>query len=588
MQKLTRTAMAAVGLGILAVAGDTTRAQSQSLRASLAGRVTADRGEVRALRVKARDTGRKVTYTVFTSKGRYQFYNLPAGTYDLRVLEDNLDSPVQTVELKAADTRTVDLAVKARAVVAEGAGSAAAVSQEDYQGGSTSNRARGPVELVDFDTLYPPSPVRDRMAKVCFGCHGPSGWHNLTGRSESEWKRRVNRMFDPAGKVAYMEPGVPVVSRDAMSAEEQAEVVKYLVANFGPGTKRRDLKLDQVVRDEDALAQVLYVEYEVPPIPEGLKYANEAPYRRMHDIAPSRAQRGLVWISGNHSGSIVSVDTSKPELTMEQRTREVFIKNPGNLNVTPHGIIEEQGSVYWAELSGDRIGKLDPKSGQIERFRLPTEGGGPHTLQADSKGNIFYTYFAETNKLGRVDMKTKVATEIDVPVKSWTGYGMIVDKKDRVWMSGLSQPVVPMYDTAAKTWTVFKVSYPTRRPIADSKGRVWVAEYFGNMIGMIDPSTGEVKEYTMPLKYGNPYEIRSDEEDNLWIDNGTYNSLVKFDQKTKTFTYVPFPGLRMHTPKMELDPFEKGTIWCVLGAPSQLVAFRPKGNVPGRLADSGR
>lgn len=584
MHTRTRRTIAAAGLIALAMAGPTTRAQGQSARASLSGRVTADRGEVRALRVKARDTGRKVTYTVFTSKGRYQFYNLPAGSYDVRVLEDNLDSPVQNVELKAADTRTVDIAVKARAAVVEGAGAAASVSQEDYKSTAPGNRARGPVELVDFDTLYPPSPIRDRMVKVCFPCHGPSGWHDLAGRSESEWKRRVNRMFDPAGKVAYMSTGVPVVSRQTMSVEEQAEVVKYLVTNFGPSAKRRDLKLDQFVRDEDALSQVLYVEYEVPPIPEGLTYANEAPYRRMHDIAPSKAQRGLVWVSGNHTGSIVSVDTSKPEMTMEQRTREVFIKNPGNLNVTPHGIIEEKGSVYWAELSGDRIGRLDPKSGQIERYRLPTEGGGPHTVQADSKGNLFYTYFAETNKLGRVDIKTGVATEIDLPVKGWTGYGMIVDAKDRVWMSGLSQPVVPMYDTTAKKWTVFKVSYPTRRPIADSKGRVWVAEYFGNMIGMIDPSTGEVKEYTMPLKYGNPYEVRSDEEDNIWIDNGTYNSLVKFDQKTKTFTYVPYPGLRMHTPKMELDPHEAGTIWCVLGSPSQLVAFRPKGNVPGRMA----
>jgi hypothetical protein len=40
------------------------------------------------------------------------------------------------------------------------------------------------VELVDFDSLYPPSPARDVMLNTCFGCHGANGdslaqraWH---------------------------------------------------------------------------------------------------------------------------------------------------------------------------------------------------------------------------------------------------------------------------------------------------------------------------------------------------------------------------------------------------------------------------
>src|SRR5262245_50595590 len=80
----------------------------------IAGKVTADRGTVRAFRVKARDTAHKITYTVFTRKGAYQIFHLPPGTYEVLVLEEGYTSPVQTVELRGGDTKTVDVAVQAR------------------------------------------------------------------------------------------------------------------------------------------------------------------------------------------------------------------------------------------------------------------------------------------------------------------------------------------------------------------------------------------------------------------------------------------------------------------------------------------
>ena len=42
----------------------------------IAGSVTADRGEVRALRVKAHDTVHRIAYTVYTVDGGYRIFNL--------------------------------------------------------------------------------------------------------------------------------------------------------------------------------------------------------------------------------------------------------------------------------------------------------------------------------------------------------------------------------------------------------------------------------------------------------------------------------------------------------------------------------
>ncbi len=83
-------------------------------------------------------------------------------------------------------------------------------------------------------------------------------------------------------------------------------------------------------------------------------------------------------------------------------------------------------------------------------------------------------------------------------------------------------------------------------------------------------------EYELPLKYGNPYDLWPDADDNIWVENAVYNSLVKFEPATQKWTYYPFPELRAHTPKLDRD--KEGNFWFTLGRPSTLASFQPKGN----------
>lgn len=101
----------ATGMFAVTVLWSATLAQAPRTPASgsLAGSVSADRGEVRGLRVKAKDTVHRIAYTVFTSKGRYQIYNLPPSTYEVQVFEEDFDSPAQTIEVKAGPARTLTI-----------------------------------------------------------------------------------------------------------------------------------------------------------------------------------------------------------------------------------------------------------------------------------------------------------------------------------------------------------------------------------------------------------------------------------------------------------------------------------------------
>ena len=525
---------ASVVIAWLAGPSSTVSAQNRPATGRIEGTVTADRGDVRALRVKATDTVNKISYTVFTAKGRYRIPDLPASSYSVALVEDEFQAPAVSVTVAAGGSQTANLAATYKQAAAQGAGAAGAAAQSNY--GATRVSADGTVvQLLDFDELYPPSPARDVMVKECFTCHGPTGWHRSGPRSEAQWRRAVQRMFDVDGRVAGMNAGVPQTTHDRVSKEQVEEIVKYLTANFGPGSKPRDLKTDPLVRDEEALSQAIYIQYEVPP-PTHAPFKQIGAYggpptRSLHSAWVSIVDPGVVYMTGNRSGSIVAVNTR--ELDVKKRTREWRIDNPENVMVQPHGLFDQpDGKLYFVELTGDRMSALDPKTGTFERWRVPTEGGGMHSVWPDSKGNFWYTYFAAAGKIARFDSKTKQTKEYEIG-KGFSGYGIVTDKKDRVWAVSLNTPVVMGYDPATDKWNTYKISVPARRVAVDQKGMVWVCEYFGNKIAMIDPDSGKVTEYDLPLKYGNPYDLWPDAEGNIWVENAVYNSLVKFEPASK-------------------------------------------------------
>ncbi len=522
-----------------------------------------------AVRVRARDAERHITYTVFTSKGHYQIFNLPPGTYQMSALQDGFDSTGPTVELKAAEIKTADVALKVRP-----------------------DKLRA--ELVDFDTLYPPGPTRDYLMKECLGCHGMEHipWQRIGGRDEEAWRTAVGRMFNMDGTNRYT--GVPQVNPAAIPVEKRDEIIKYFSDAFSLDGKQRDLKLDDLQLDEAALSRAIYIEYDLPPALPGLKDDEIS----SHDVWPSKFS-STVYVAEMGMDAIQGMDTHR--LDYPGRFRTYVLPNPdaGRRILGPHGITQaKDGHVYTAEIDESSIGELDPETGKVTHYETPTRST-PHTIRPDSKGNLWFTEMQGVSKIGRLDAITKKITEYN-PSPSDTNahyYGMTVDQKDRVWAVGMTSHKIVGYDPRTDKWTV----YPTptqpsgpRRPTVDSKGKVWFSEHIGQALGMLDQDTGKITEYKDPFKLGGGYECYADSQDNIWVTLRSYGVLARFDQKTKKYTYFPEPfpdimgrehpgphGTRLgglYPPKVEQDA--QGTIWYAGIAMHTLTAFKPEGNVP--------
>lgn len=74
---------------------------------------------------------------------------------------------------------------------------------------------------------------------------------------------------------------------------------------------------------------------------------------------------------------------------------------------------------------------------------------------------------------------------------------------------------------------------------ADSQGNVWYADFGTHMLGMLDPKSGKVTEYPLPLtKPGAPggsLDLVLDKQENIWLGTMYQGSLAKFDRTTKQF-----------------------------------------------------
>ena len=82
--------------------------------------------------------------------------------------------------------------------------------------------------------------------------------------------------------------------------------------------------------------------------------------------------------------------------------------------------------------------------------------------------------------------------------------------------------------------------------IVDEKGVAWYSSFGEQYLGRLDPKTGAVREFAIPVvKQGFPtglLGLRSDRDGNLWLGNMYQAQIVKFDRRTQKLTAWKLPA----------------------------------------------
>lgn len=260
---------------------------------------------------------------------------------------------------------------------------------------------------------------------------------------------------------------------------------------------------------------------------------------RPHD--PALAPDGSLWYTGQAANKLGRLDPNTGEF------KEYPLKTPRS---GPHGLVaDKEGNIWFTAISGGYVGKLDPKTGEISEYR-PSTGTeiDPHTPVFDHNGILWFTN-EQTNYIGRLDPKTGKIELASVPTPHAVPYGIVVLKNNAPFFCEFGSN--KLASVHPETMTIHEYTLPNasarpRRLALAPDGTIFYTDYARGYLGHFDPASGKLlKEWASPGGDGSePYGIAISSDGVVWYSESGVNpnTLVRFDPKSESFGAEKIPS----------------------------------------------
>lgn len=268
----------------------------------------------------------------------------------------------------------------------------------------------------------------------------------------------------------------------------------------------------------------------------------------------------------------------------------------------PHDVVvDAQGMAWYTDFGTQILGELDPKTGHVTEYPVPTlkpgYANGELDLEMDKAGNFWLGMMLQGG-VAEFDPRTKTFKTWSLPpalndsaaqiamvtppgsdgvmwtndvdketphrlntkTGQWETFGPIFNGEHKVQIYGLyadSQNNAYAMDFSqaggnyigridARTGALSTIPTPTkdvrlRRARFDSQDRLWFAEYAGDQIGMYDAKTGKVTEWPMDMKGSWPYDVVLDKHGDVWTGSMWNDRVTRLDPKTGTMVDYLLP-----------------------------------------------
>lgn len=252
----------------------------------------------------------------------------------------------------------------------------------------------------------------------------------------------------------------------------------------------------------------------------------------IHDLAP--APDGGVWFTAQRSGHLGWFDPKSAR-------SELIALGAGS---SPHGVIAGPDGAAWITDSGlGAIVRVGWPERSVRRFPLPegTPYANLNTAAFDGDGELWFT--GQSGVVGRLVPRSGVVTLKDAP-RGRGPYGICATPNGEVWWCSLAGSFIARIDRRSGESIV--VEPPTRgqgarRVWSDSRGRIWVSEWFSGNLSMHDPAAKSWRAWRVPGANPQPYAVYVDERDQVWVSDFGGNAVWHFDPARESFERFGFP-----------------------------------------------
>ena len=258
---------------------------------------------------------------------------------------------------------------------------------------------------------------------------------------------------------------------------------------------------------------------------------------RPHD--PAVAPDGSLWYTGQRANKLGRLDPRTGQF------KEYSLRTPDS---GPHGLVADRnGNIWFTAISKGYVGKLDPDTGDIREYRAPSGREiDPHTPVFDQQGILWFTN-EESNVIGRLDPKSGGMKLIAVPTPHAVPYGIVVNSRGVPFFCEFGINNLASIDP--KTMAVTEYHLPQgarpRRLSLAADDSIYYTDYARGYLGHFMPATRKVEEWPSPHGSGSePYGIAISSDGTVWYSETGINpnTLVRFNPKTKAFSSTPIPS----------------------------------------------
>ncbi len=257
----------------------------------------------------------------------------------------------------------------------------------------------------------------------------------------------------------------------------------------------------------------------------------------------------------------------------------------------PHDLmVAPGGEVVITGMFTHQMYVLDPSTGRFETTAIPVPGANPRALDIDDEGR----WYVVLGGPGQVAVHEPDPSPAPDDWGPWQMHdvGMYAHSIDlapdgRAWVNGhfTHRPeLISAVDPTDGSIDTFEVPADAGTPDAESTipyglrvapdGMVWGTQLRGNRLLRLDPSTGAVRQWTMPVSHAGPRRPDVAPDGSIWIPLYSANALARFDPSTERFDLWDFPveGALPYVARVDQGD---GTVWLGTGHGDLVASFDP-------------
>jgi streptogramin lyase len=202
----------------------------------------------------------------------------------------------------------------------------------------------------------------------------------------------------------------------------------------------------------------------------------------------------------------------------------------------PHTIRFDRHGLAWFTIAfSEQVGRLDPVTREVRVIQLPpgkslgvAAGTVPYGIDVNPiDGSVWYARLW-ADRIGRIDPETLAVTEYDSPVRG--PRRLRFDARGTLWIAGYSEGMLARVETAGFRAKVYPLPEfaPGDRPAPYAVGidprtqQVWVNETMTDHLYRFDPKTERWTAYPLPLRGSYTREISFTRDGRVCTSNNPF------------------------------------------------------------------